>query len=1649
MQTHRSEDDLVQRLAEISEERIEPLNPTLMSISSEMETLTEALRVPPKPIPFVEEPELSRALRKAAELSLGATTVGTAIEPSSVANPLLAQPSLMGHYHLLEQLGAGGMGTVYRAVHSKMKRTVALKVLSANRFQSADAVSRFEREIHAAGMLQHPNIVATYDAGEVDGRHFLVMELVEGIDVGQLLKRMGPLPIAEACEIIRQTALGLQHVSDHGLVHRDLKPSNLMLALPRKGTPTVKILDLGLARLEPAHLDGAQELTSTGQVMGTIDYMAPEQGLDTHGVDIRADLYSLGATFYKLLSGRAPFEDPQYNSVMKRLIALDRDQPPPLSTLRPDCPAALCELVHRLLSKLPQDRPDQPQTVADLIAPFANGADLSNLRHGNIPSTSSQRADQQPVIGRIDSNPSPVAFDQFPPKRRNWWLAAASFCFALLLGVTIFVVTDNGHVRIEAPGDLKDTVTVSVLRNGAVVDNDWRIVPGQNNHRIQTGTVEVKLPAGMDDAFELRSTTDLIVKRGGEVKYRLTRRKPDLAQPMTPAVPGTTTDQQNLAVNAPAPATAPFDAAQARKHQDEWAAYLKVPVEYTNKVGMQFRLIPPGKYVRGSTESEIAEGRKFLGEGGEQFFRDWLESEGPQHLVEITQPFYLGMHEVTQRQYVSVTGQNPAHFSVNGKGRDTVAGQSTDNLPVESVSWNDAVDFCIRLSEAEKRDPYYFRGATTVTLLGGASYRLPTEAQWEFACRAGTVTSFWNGDDPDRSLQTDWMQPNSGQHTHPVGQLSGHPFGLHDLHGNLFEWVQDSWDRRSYDAFRNQAAVDPVNLNLSKEAKVIRGGNWDLGMMHSRSATRWAGSCDRGTPFNGFRVALSIEALKQNPSGDGHPRSSPTVDLAEPPPLEEWLKGRTVLTVAQDDSGQFKTIQAALHALQPGQVVKVLDRGPYRESLEMQDLPADTGLVSDVDTVIEAANWKPYWTSRELSQLHVAGHYLFYVNGFRWSGFTLLFPNKNLPMSDGMEVFPEGVTVERGDGFVMENCWVQSGPKFAAVICFREGDIQRPACLRECRFDEEVAFSPGTSRGGEVLIVRNWFEGTSRGGRLAFGRGELSRIAVRNNIMEGGSGSCLIATQKLAELEISNNLMNSDTAISFLDFLPNGQVSIVNNLRSSAGFLTVINVPRNQLAATIPNWYRAGNCYLRDIGSAENSQQVFVAKATDDRLGVPRFLSKTPSDRNYLRLEADDSGSHSQAGDRWPNYVGAFSAGPAPKEGDWFIRLRKRRGDLSPANASLDQPTNIDEPPPLEEWLKGRTALTVAQDGSGQFKTIQSALDALRPGQVVKVLDAGPYHERIVASGLPKNTGLISEVRTVIEVSEWPIASHLHLLRHATDFRLHGFRFRVRPRDEWFEILAVDRASGLVIENCAFGLFGLLEQKARHSGVNLATDPNERAQPLWIRECVFEGVPITLGYKALVNATIIVERNFFSRASLTVGVDAELQTLIIRHNVFDTPDRNFLWFEELHNVRENLSILNNTATLAETDVPIGIAFVKDAPIGNVTVRNNLSPNNVGVNAGTVKNREAAIANWTMSHNGYVRMWGADSTPRLRSDVVAPYSFLSIDPTSPNAWRFKTDSEQATAGAGGDLPNYLGALPPGEAPPKGDWFTRLQTRWLTR
>ena len=257
-------------------------------------------------------------------------------------------------YKIGRYLGAGGMGQVYQAEHRIMDRVVALKIIHRNLSRRPRVVQRFRQEVRAAARLSHPNIVAAYDAEQAGDIHFLVMEFVDGVSLDRLIARRGPVEPAHACHFIRQAARGLQHAFEMGMVHRDIKPQNLMLN--RMGQ--VKILDFGLARLahesdvapERAETAVGPGLTRLGDIIGTPDYMAPEQAFDSSQADIRADIYSLGCTLYFLLAGMTPFG----GETAKTKLLLQRHQTPePIVKRRGDLAPALVSLLEKMMAKEP------------------------------------------------------------------------------------------------------------------------------------------------------------------------------------------------------------------------------------------------------------------------------------------------------------------------------------------------------------------------------------------------------------------------------------------------------------------------------------------------------------------------------------------------------------------------------------------------------------------------------------------------------------------------------------------------------------------------------------------------------------------------------------------------------------------------------------------------------------------------------------------------------------------------------------------------------------------------------------------------------------------------------------------------------------------------------------------------------------------------------------------------------------------------------------------------------------------------------------------------------------------------------------------------------------------------------------------------
>jgi serine/threonine protein kinase len=266
----------------------------------------------------------------------------------------------LGPYVVLERIGVGGMGTVYKARHRRMKRLVAVKLLAEDVAEDDAFVRRFHREIEAVARLSHPNIVLAFDAAEADGGHYLVMEYVAGCDLASEVRERGPLPVRDAVACGLQAARALEHAHRQGIIHRDVKPGNLL----RDAAGTVKVADFGLARLDgPGETEDGHGLAGGG-ILGTVDYMPPEQAIDSQRLDHRADIYSLGCTLYYLLAGQPPYSGDRVLAVLRQ----HREAPAPSpAACRPDVPAALDALVRRMAAKDPRERPQSMSEVVEVL----------------------------------------------------------------------------------------------------------------------------------------------------------------------------------------------------------------------------------------------------------------------------------------------------------------------------------------------------------------------------------------------------------------------------------------------------------------------------------------------------------------------------------------------------------------------------------------------------------------------------------------------------------------------------------------------------------------------------------------------------------------------------------------------------------------------------------------------------------------------------------------------------------------------------------------------------------------------------------------------------------------------------------------------------------------------------------------------------------------------------------------------------------------------------------------------------------------------------------------------------------------------------------------------------------------------------------
>jgi len=1022
-----------------------------------------------------------------------------------------ASSLVLGNYVVLDKLGEGGMGMVLRAEHKRMKRKVALKVLSPAALKSDDAVERFHREVEAAAKLNHPNIVTAFDADESGGVHFLVMQYVAGRDLSVLVKDKGPLSPEKAIACVLQAARGLEFAHREGVVHRDIKPANLLL----DNEGVVQILDMGLARLDSNDADQA-DLTGSGQIMGTVDYMAPEQAMSTKSADGRSDVYSLGSTLWYLLCGTAAY---QGDSLMAKMLA---HREAPIPSLQQVCPAASAELAavfEKMVAKQPEDRYQTMTEVIAALTPLAptgstpsihfdnsesrelrtfleadpaglEPGELSGLATGRMQTATTEQLGATLDIHSPATDTSPKTQDmlaptlatplqQKKPATATLWRnrrvtiglgVVVAMAFLLFIAATVFFfqTPNGGTLRIEITdpeievavkgttivvkgaekkdvvlqpgkhvlhvqrGDFAFDTTSLILKKGEtvivraeLVDGDVQVVhngqmigstnvrPAENskpNYLLQFDgvddyvefswpkfdatapfTIEALVQGGRQNppyggivlTANTQNTSIFIdvdtagVPEGGRMEKGVLHSTFDVtavdriaAKPTPVAIvwdgrelalffdgqltakgpkgtykPGghypkqallgaaiverdnqrslqsffrgsidelrissvarytkSYTPEAHLAVdehvfalyhfdegaglvlrdasgndrhgaihgakwlaahvpsddalatasnsNAPPIAVAPFSAASAKVHQQGWAKHLKISLRTINSIGAELILIPPGRFMMGSTEEDI----DHYVDRETSFKSSWIQSEGPRHEVELTQTIQMSAHEITQSQWTQVMGSNPSHFNKNGPERyqQLVVGVTTDQLPVEFVNYYDVVEFCNKLSAREGLPAFYQIEGDQVTGLGGTGYRLPWEAEWEFACRAGTDTRYAFGD-PARVDEHAWYVKNSAERPHRVGQLKPNPFGFYDMHGNVSEWCGDRGG--SYTAALAKNPTGPLEGDL----RITRGESWYTDIDYLRTAARVSLKPEKPNVGRGFRIARTAD----------------------------------------------------------------------------------------------------------------------------------------------------------------------------------------------------------------------------------------------------------------------------------------------------------------------------------------------------------------------------------------------------------------------------------------------------------------------------------------------------------------------------------------------------------------------------------------------------------------------------------------------------------------------------------------------------------------------------------------------------------------------------------------------------------------------
>ncbi len=786
---------------------------------------------------------------------------------------------LNARYRILRRLGEGGMATVYLAEDTKLQRRIALKVPHLDAQKNPLVIERFYREARMAARITHANFCRVYDVDEDGGIHYLTMDYIEGTPLSHYINPGHPWAVRQAIHLVRHLALALHTVHQQGIVHRDLKPSNVMIR--KDGVPI--LMDFGLARPSEAT---EPPLTIADRPVGTPAYMSPEQVSGVaEKIGPASDIYSLGVMLFQLVTGQLPFN----GSLMALFVQVTTAAPPVPSRLRPELDPAFDALCLQALAKDPDARPGSMLAFALLLQRYLESSPPTPAPTVVNPA---RRAPLQTQVGKrpgVDAAtpPPPTAVPQQPvwvaPRTPTpgepMWVAPASLpprqptpsnpaLETPVVGKqpTLTGVPESSAEVASSPVSpasrwLSPLVPVLTMGLGivflGVLTASWPLVenalsPAQIDDPPPLPIPAPTPPAGTITLLPFAALT----MQPGETRVTWVRVQRDNfndaialnytgGSGLTVRLDGIPPGANRRLLTVQAPEDVPLAhhtlMVQATSFDGRVRSGLQtlsvevggavLPRTLRNSLGMQFVLIPAGQFAMGSPEGEP---------GG--------EDEHPQHLVVQTRCYYLGMYEVTQREWELVMGKdrNRSWFAPNGPGGIGLQKIEHAQLPIENISYQEAVDFCARLSrlEGEKQ--------------AGRRYRLPFEAEWEYACRGGR-----SGRRHGFGSTLGATQANFGarlDRTTLIGATrEANAFGLYDMQGNVWEWCADIYERDYYRQSPEEDPHGPTPQGQDARDRVARGGAWNSPEEDCRSARRLGFSPVHPHLHCGLRVVCELE----------------------------------------------------------------------------------------------------------------------------------------------------------------------------------------------------------------------------------------------------------------------------------------------------------------------------------------------------------------------------------------------------------------------------------------------------------------------------------------------------------------------------------------------------------------------------------------------------------------------------------------------------------------------------------------------------------------------------------------------------------------------------------------------------------------------